>query len=275
MTRRRSLIVLSVGVVFLAASLSLLCLWHVENPIPTTFYASGSEQTDELVIFLPGIGDDMAVFERAGFIDLLHGSPRSSDALVIESDMGYFWRESLPDRVYQDILLPFHERGYKTIILVGVSIGGYGALWINHEYGDWIAATVLLAPMLGRESIVERIRAAGGIASWRAQLEHDPGTEERVWVWIDAMQGLGGGEIQSLILGFGHQDKYQKTGELLAGSIPDSHVFRRNGGHKWVTWRPLWAEIVNSDSWKTLGKNKDGVDSVATAPESEREATRP
>ena len=274
MTRRRSLIIIPVGVVFLAASFSLFWLWRVENPIPTAFYASGPKQTDELVIFLPGIGDDMAVFERAGFIDLLHRSPRSADALVIDSDMGYFWRGTLPERVYQDILVPFHERGYKTFILVGISLGGYGALWIKHEYGEWIAATVLLAPLLGRESIVERIRGAGGIASWRAQLEHDPGPEERVWIWIDGMLGQGSAEIQSLILGFGHQDKYRKTGELLAGSIPDSHVFRHDGGHKWVTWRPLWAEITKSDSWTTLGKIKDGVDSVGIEPEPQQEATR-
>jgi pimeloyl-ACP methyl ester carboxylesterase len=269
MSRRRKLLFFSVGLLLLGV---LISSWRVEIPIQTIFYGSGIGQTDELIIFFPGIGDEMDIFERAGFIDLLRESPRSADSVVVDARIGYYWNGSLPERVHQDILVPFRERGYKKFILVGISLGGYGGLWLNDEYGDWIDGIVLLSPLLGRESVIEKIMAADDIGSWRLQLDHAPRFEERVWIWIDDMHDPESAKIQSIILGFGTKDKYQKAAELLARSISDAHVFRNNGSHNWVTWRPLWAEIMKSHVWHVLGNTDVEVESMHNKPSPEKEA---
>ena len=105
----------------------------VENPMPFEFYPSGLDSTDELIVFLPGRGDDIDAFQRAGFIDTLMGSERPMDAVVADAHLGYYYAGVLAVRVHQDILLPFQQKGYKQFIIVGTSLGGYGSLWINHE----------------------------------------------------------------------------------------------------------------------------------------------
>ena len=269
MGKKHNLILLSAGILFLVFYISN---YHVEIPIQTKFYGSGIGQTDELIIFFPGIGDEMDMFERAGFIDLLRESPRAADSVVVDAHIVYYWNGSLPERVHNDILVPFRERGYKKFILVGVSLGGYGGLWLNDEYGDWIDGMVLLSPLLGRESVIEKIMAAGDISSWRLQLDHAPRFEERAWIWIDDMHDPESAKIQSIILGFGTKDKYQKAAELLARSISDAHVFRNNGSHNWVTWRPLWAEIMRSYSWRALGNADVEVESMNNKPSPGKEA---
>jgi pimeloyl-ACP methyl ester carboxylesterase len=218
----------------------------VESPIPVKIYYSGTARTDELIIFLPGRGDDIGAFERSGFINLLRQSNRVADSVVIDAHMGYYQNGSLPKRVYQDILIPFRMRGYKHFILVGISLGGYGALWINHEYGDCISGMVLLAPYLGPESLIESIEAEGDVRSWRLRLDldPDPGPDELVWTWVDDMAEPGSSEIRSIILAFGLKDKFRGAGELLSESIPDSQIFRNSGGHDWQTWRSQWSDII-------------------------------
>jgi pimeloyl-ACP methyl ester carboxylesterase len=226
----------------------------VEIPLPTTAFDSG-EPTDELVIFLPGIGDDMAAFERAGFIELLQESNPSVDSVVVDTHIGYYFNSSLPDRVYQDVILPYKKRGYKKFILVGISLGGYGALWINNKYGNSISGTVLLAPLLGRKSLIREIAASEDVRSWRSQLKHKPGPDERAWLWIDELIEPDSGRIPELILAFGREDKYQEAGNLLAESIPESHIFKNGGSHEWQTWHSLWSDITHDQAWTNLGES--------------------
>jgi hypothetical protein len=243
------------GVVLFGALLLVGCVATrpVENPIPLTSYDTDNARADVLILFLPGRGDDMDAFERSGFIDILHQSSWAVDSIVIDAHIGYYRDGSLPDRVYREILIPFHQQGYKHFIIVGVSLGGYGALWINHEHGVWISGMVLIAPYLGHESLITQIDAEGSVHSWRLQLDHAPGLDEKVWIWIDDIGGPDSEKNQPLILACGLKDDYRSATELLAESYPGSHLFKYNGGHNWKTWRSLWSEIIKSYAWENLG----------------------
>ena len=240
--------------ILIALLLLIGCVRSTESPIPVKIYNSNNGQTDELIIFLPGRGDDMGAFEHSGFIDTLHQSSRkAADSIVVDAHLGYYLDDSLPERIHQDVLLPFRQRGYKRFIIVGISLGGYGALWINHKYSNLISGMVLIAPYLGEKSLIEQIEAEGGVHSWRQQLDHDPGRDEKVWVWIDDMGGSDSMDNQSLILAIGLEDSYLGATELLADSYSSSQLFKHSGGHNWKTWRPLWSEITKSCSWEKLG----------------------
>ena len=225
----------------------------LESPIPITSYEARDGRSDELIIFLPGRRDHMDAFERSDFIDILQQSNRAADSIVIDAHMGYYQDGSLPERVYREILVPFYQRGYRHFIMVGISLGGYGALWINSNYGDWISGLVLIAPYLGQPSLIEQIEAKGGVHSWRLQLDHPPGIEEKAWIWIDDMVKPSCEENKPLILAVGLEDDFRRATELLAEFHTGSGLFTDNGGHNWKTWRSLWSDITKSQSWEKLG----------------------
>jgi len=223
-----------------------------EIPMPFEFFSTGSNSTDELIVFLPGRGDDIDAFQRAGFIDMLMESERPLDAVVADAHLGYYYQGVLADRVHQDILLPFQQKGYKRFIIVGSSLGGYGSLWINNDYNELISGVVLLAPYLGKNSVINKIESAGSLDAWRSQLEGEPTPDDKVWLWIADLENRESPETQSVILAVGKKDKFNEAARLLSRSIPDSRLFLNNGGHDWKTWRALWAEILNSPEWKEL-----------------------
>ena len=47
-----------------------------------------------------------------------------------------------------------------------------------------------------------------------------------------------------VILGYGEADDGAKSFAVLADALEDSSVYTREGGHDWITWRPLWNEIA-------------------------------
>lgn len=225
----------------------------VENHIPVRIYAADTGHSDTLVIFLPGRGDGLDAFERAGFIDILHQSDPQVDSVVIDSHVGYYLDSSFPEKVYRDVLVPFQEQGYRHFFLVGISMGGYGALWINHEHGELISGMVLLAPYLGSETLIESIVASGGVHSWRSQFGHKPGNDELVWFWIDDLRQGGSEETGKVILAIGQRDRFKHAAQLLSISIPNTLTFNNGGGHNWKTWKSLWLEITKSQKWIDLG----------------------
>jgi len=102
-------------------------------------------QSEDLVVFLPGRGDTPTAFEKAGFLEILAASSRPMDAVVVDAHLGYYISGLLAERVYQDVLMHYRNRGYRDFYLVGTSLGGYGALWVDHEHQALISGLILIA----------------------------------------------------------------------------------------------------------------------------------
>lgn len=112
---------------------------------------------------------------------------------------------------------------------------------------------MLFGPFLGEDDLIREIEDGGGVQDWRRQLAYTPEREEQVWLWIDESIEPGTNRISSAILAFGSKDKFERAGRLLARWLPDDDVFINDGGHDWATWRLLWADVLESESWKGLG----------------------
>jgi pimeloyl-ACP methyl ester carboxylesterase len=229
------------------------------TPIPVKFFSSGNDKTKALVLFLPGRGDSIDAFEQAGFISALQQSTRPLDALVVDAHMGYYMDGSLPRRIHDDILLPYQQKGYSHFIIVGISIGGYGAVWTRHEYENLISGMVLLAPYLGPDTLADDIRATGDLHAWRSKLDYPIDFDDLPWIWLDDMNKDGYPKSGNMLLGFGNRDRLRNSAELLATMLEDSAVFRISGAHDWETWKTIWSDITQSRQWAAIDDSNNGV----------------
>jgi pimeloyl-ACP methyl ester carboxylesterase len=231
-----------------------------ETPMDARFYQAGKIRSQDLVVFLPGRGDTPKAFEKAGFPEILAASSTPMDAVVVDAHLGYYISGLLADRVYYDILLPYRDRGYRDFYVVGTSLGGYGALWLNHEHENLISGLILIAPYLGDQSVVEQVAEAGGMEFWHTTLDHEPSKDEFPWMWLDTLRAAGNGKIESVILGFGMKDKFRPAAEIAAKAIPAPFVFRVDGAHDWKTWAEAWRTILGSGAWSSLVGTKQPED---------------
>jgi pimeloyl-ACP methyl ester carboxylesterase len=234
-----------VGVCVLALSFVFTgCMtWFLRDtptPIPTRAErVSEAEATaDTLVVFMPGRGGSMNDFEQQGFIEIMRGAGLRADTVAVDAHLGYYFNRSVTQRLQADVILPARAKGYRRIVLVGVSLGGVGALLHERDYPGFVDGIVLLAPYLGREGkLFGQIRAAGGPVAWAAGRDLKAGeVEEQLWSFL-------GQRVQTLPatwLFYGRSDDLAPGHQLFATLLPPSRAKSAEGDHDWPTWRTLW-----------------------------------
>ncbi len=253
------LVLTGVAPIFMLAA--YLSTRDTQIPLPSKFYDGQTNDKDVLVIFLPGRGDNIDAFERGGFIDVLRSSTRPLDAVVVDSHLGYYIERSLATRIGDDIIQPYRAKGYSKFILVGISLGGVGALKIQDEFRNDIIGVVLLAPYLGSKSTIRSIRGSGGVQQWRAQIDTLAEPDGEIWIWVDNAIDDRNKYMPHTILAYGEKDKFANSNGFLAEYLPESHVFTNSGGHKWTAWGLLWSDITSNTVWKKLGDERQPLES--------------
>jgi pimeloyl-ACP methyl ester carboxylesterase len=216
-------------------------------PIPTTMRPlSASGRTDTLVVFLPGRGETMAAYEEQGILTTMRAAGVKADAILVDAHFGYYLKRTVVERLRADVLLPARARGYRRIVVVGVSIGGLGALLLERDHPGSADALVLLSPYLGeKKAFFDRVDAAGGPQAWAARREPlAGGIEEQLWTFL----GTKASALPPTWLSFGRSDKYARGHRLLATLLPADRVATIDGAHDWKTWRQLWHDLCfNTD----------------------------
>jgi pimeloyl-ACP methyl ester carboxylesterase len=191
--------------------------------------------SNTLVVMLPGIRDEAKQFLAAGFVD---AASEPFDVLVADPQISNYFNGTFVERLRIDVIEPAQARGYDEIWLVGVSIGGYGALLYAGAFPSDIRGVVLLAPYLGGRRLQRAIAAAGGLEPWAAAAR--PTLFGEAWL---AFNTLTRHRDSTIVLGFGGDDKLAATYAPLLAALPQSRVYTVDGGHAWTTWTPLWHEI--------------------------------
>jgi pimeloyl-ACP methyl ester carboxylesterase len=190
---------------------------------------------------LPGRGDRADAFIQAGFHEA--GKQHGFDTVAVDAHLGYYMERNLLDRLHEDIVLPAREAGYRDIWMLGISMGGLGALLYASEYPDEVDGVVLLAPFLGDRKAIQEIVSHGPLQTWNGEGSGLKDYEIAIWSWIrDAAQKP---EPTPIFLGYGQSDRMAEGYTKLIDFMKPSGVYTREGGHKWTTWRPLWDEISN------------------------------
>lgn len=222
--------------------LLMSCAIHprTENPIPSIRSASAKGLGKTLLIMLPGRGDRAGSFVKAGFVDI--ANRQQFDVLAVDAHFGYYSKGTLVERLREDIVAPARARGYENIWLLGISMGGLGALLYVAEYPNEIDGVILIAPFLGSSKLVEEIENAGGLGAWSGASQGFKPYEIDVWAWLK--KEIVGGSSKPVYIGFGQSDSMAPAYDVLVQALDPSHVYTSNGGHNWKTWKPLWARIA-------------------------------
>jgi pimeloyl-ACP methyl ester carboxylesterase len=222
-------------------SLSLLasCIPNSTIPIRTiNFEPSEPSRHGTLVVFLPGRGSGVASFEEHGFVQELQRRNPGIDMVGVEAHLGYYLDRTLPRRLKEDVITPAQKLGYRRIWLVGISMGGLGALLYDTTYPGDLTGICLLAPYLGDGSLLEEIGRSGGLARWQP-VEANSDIEREIWVTLKAylQSERSAGRVY---LGFGTRDRFAAADRFFAGLLPTGQVLSVPGSHDWPTWRALW-----------------------------------
>ena len=195
----------------------------------------------ELMVFLPGIGDVPEDFERNGFVQALRDSARPADIAVADVHFGYYIRRSVLERLRVDVIEPAKSCGYATICLVGISMGGLGALLYAMEHPADVQRLMLLAPYLGDASLGKEIKDAGGLKLWDARDVDGDDHPRKLWRWLkQCALSQAKCELPEAYLGYGDRDSFAPGNALLGDLLPKHRVFTIRGGHDWQTWKRLW-----------------------------------
>ena len=194
----------------------------------------------DLVVFLPGRGDRAEDFEERGFLAAARRAGLQADVLAVDAHLGYYYKRVITDRLWQDVVLPARARGYRRLFVVGISLGGLGAIALSQAHPDAVAGLFVLAPYLGEPDLTREIEAAGGLGRWSgASSERD---FRGVWGFL---RGYAAGEPRPpLWLAYGESDRYAYGHRLLATALPKDRVLVAPGGHDWKAWEGLWQEFL-------------------------------
>ena len=145
----------------------------VENPIPTAAYPKSEQgHARTLVIMLPGAGDRVGIYDERGFVAAMRDSGMDVDMLEVDAHYRYYKTRTLLERMDKDVLAP-NRGAYEEIWVVGISMGGLGALLTAMTFPEDIDGLVLIAPYMGRRKVLEQIADAGGLAKWQPPEDDD------------------------------------------------------------------------------------------------------
>jgi pimeloyl-ACP methyl ester carboxylesterase len=194
----------------------------------------------DLVVFLPGRGDRAEDFEERGFLATAREAGLEADVLAVDAHLAYYYKRVITQRLWEDVILPARAHGYRRVFVVGISLGGLGAITLAQEHPDAVAGLFVLAPYLGEPELAREIEAAGGLARWSG--EASARDFRGVWGFL---RGYAAGEARPpLWLAYGESDRYAYGHRLLAAALPKDRVLVTAGGHDWKAWDRLWREFL-------------------------------
>ena len=199
-----------------------------------------------LLVMLPGATHKPRDFERYGFVRALRERTLAVDTIAVDAHLGYYLERSVVERLGEDIIAPARARGYRRIWLLGISLGGMGALMYARERTAEVAGVIVLAPFLGVRGTIDEIVRAGGIAQWHPGETAALDDERILLAWLKAY-GAVSPALPQIHLGYGTGDRFIAASEVLASRLPSSQVVTVAGGHDWPAWTALWETLLDRD----------------------------
>lgn len=218
-----------------------------------------------LIVLLPGLSDHADIFFKYGFEQDLRSAGVQADLCFVDTRVRHYTEREIIERLRTEILEPARVSGYREIWIVGVSVGGFAALYTAKKYPHLVDGIVVFSPFLGRMAKTMEIRRAGGLAAWTP-----PTAKERrdftvrLWEWL---QGYAQPDVERppLYLAYGaYENDFYWGYSLLAQVLPPERVTTYEGIHGWRSWKPMWPGII-AQVWGAHAEPEPGDSVLATS----------
>jgi pimeloyl-ACP methyl ester carboxylesterase len=202
-----------------------------------------------LIVFLPGLYDTPEDLVRQGFVSALRRRNLAADIVMADANIGYYKSGLVVRRLHEDIILPARQKGYRQIWLTGISLGGYGSLLYAKHHSELISGIFLMAPYLGNRDLLQEVSNTGGLANWQAGDIPPADFDRELWAWLQNGYGRTRAHsvraYPSLYIGYGVEDRFAGSNQMLANALPQTQVMTTEGGHDWPPWRRLWGKFLD------------------------------
>lgn len=238
------------------------CYPKPKVPLDTLRYDSRRGDHQQLFVFLPGNGDPLDCFEKKGFVHAVRSRELAIDMIAVNAHLGYYMEGTIFTRLKEDVIDRAKAEGYRSIWLIGNSLGGYGSISYARRHPDDIAGVVLLGPFLGEKKTISEITEAGGLQQWEPgevaensregwekqlwKWVKDSSEQKGFWNWVKDCNGNNDDCPSKVYLGYGKRDRFSYGQKLMAEVLPPENVFEVDGGHNWETWSRLWNLILDA-----------------------------
>lgn len=202
------------------------------SPMPLKSYGDpGNSQ--RIYVLLPGIRDRAKDFADEEFIQIAQPLIARGDAVIAaDAHYGYYESRTVVTRLDEDLLQRYPDADLQ---LVGISLGGFGALLLAERHPKAIDEILLLSPFLGPDEYLPRVRAG----DFRPREEGLEQGLARVWAFL-----LDQGRGVRITLAYGNDDDFVPFYNELRQKAPDIRQIVIQGDHDWDTWRALWRRYV-------------------------------
>lgn len=199
--------------------------------IPTAHIAAPRPAT-RLVVVPPGRADDLEDLQGSGAVQRAWPD---ADVVLAGLTLDYVPAQCVIPRLHREIVAPARGR-YEAVWIVGASLGGRGALPYDREHPGTVDGLVLFAPYPGERALRDEIRAAGGLAAWRAGASRsvDAGSWQREpWRHVQSLPTQP--DAPRVWLACGNERPLRCDAVPRTGTA-DTPVRIHDGGHDWTVW---------------------------------------
>lgn len=206
---------------------------------------------------LPGVGIEAGEFAKHGLVAAVHDRDLPVDIVAVRPDLDHYLDSSVATVLHDAVIEPALTRAYTRLWLLGISLGGMGALLYGSAYGTRVDGLVLLAPFLGTQGTVSEMAAAGGLASWSPNDSAATASERQILDWLQHRLARSPDQ-PALYLGYGRSDRFSAGHRMLAERLPKERVVTAEGGHDWPTWATLWRRVLDTEPFGTFAQTRAG-----------------
>ncbi|MDM0032225.1 alpha/beta hydrolase [Variovorax sp. J22P271] len=187
--------------------------------------------------------------ETHGFVEAVRSLRLNVDLVRADAHSAYYIDHTVVERLRTDVIAPAQAKGYTSIWLAGISLGGLGAVLYADAHPADVAGLFLISPYFGNAGAAEAIARGGGLKRWRAPSEPPFGMalETQAWRSLGDLSRRGRAQFP-IYVGYGLQDWNAPVVQVLAEALPASDVFTLTGRHDWKPWLELWKRMLAASS---------------------------
>lgn len=214
-----------------------------KKKLPSVRY-SGMTGKRSLVVLFPTIGGKGSHYETQGFLDEVWERGFEASIEVLNVKPSLYLGSRIVELVKTEVIEPAKAEGFEEFYLVGISLGGHGALLYATTYPEDVDGIVLLAPFISGDLVSGAIDEAGGLDTWEdcpfIGWTHACNLWKSLQVYVSDLRNQ-----RKVVLGFGTEDIFVEQCRILADALLPEQVFTVPGEHNWATWKKLFIKAAD------------------------------